>query len=116
MTGGGFGGCVVALLRPRRWPGDRRGGGGIPGPFQPKADCCVCRASAGAGRLERTPLTTATPLPGTRDAGRGDGISTGNRKTIYEIRAGNEEGLRLRGLSYGATLTSLPPAGGGRAA
>ncbi|MOA67022.1 Galactokinase [compost metagenome] len=52
MTGGGFGGCVVALLRPERVDEviavvEAQ----YPARFGLKADCYVCRASAGAGRL-----------------------------------------------------------------
>ena len=50
MTGGGFGGCVVALLRPERVNEviavvEAQ----YPARFGLKADCYVCRASAGAG-------------------------------------------------------------------
>ena len=52
MTGGGFGGCVVALLRPERVNEviavvEAQ----YPARFGLQADCYVCRASAGAGRL-----------------------------------------------------------------
>ncbi|MFQ2515896.1 galactokinase [Aeromonas caviae] len=52
MTGGGFGGCVVALLRPEKVAEviavvEAE----YPARFGLKADCYVCRASAGAGRL-----------------------------------------------------------------
>jgi galactokinase len=52
MTGGGFGGCVVALLRPERVNEviavvEAE----YPARFGLQADCYVCRASAGAGRL-----------------------------------------------------------------
>ena len=52
MTGGGFGGCVVALLRPAQVDEviavvEAQ----YPARFGLKADCYVCRASAGAGRL-----------------------------------------------------------------
>jgi len=52
MTGGGFGGCVVALLRPAQVDEviavvEAE----YPARFGLKADCYVCRASAGAGRL-----------------------------------------------------------------
>ncbi|MGX5836811.1 galactokinase [Aeromonas piscicola] len=52
MTGGGFGGCVVALLRPAQVAEviaavDAE----YPARFGLKADSYVCRASAGAGKL-----------------------------------------------------------------
>ena len=52
MTGGGFGGCVVALLRPAQVAEviaavDAE----YPARFGIKADSYVCRASAGAGKL-----------------------------------------------------------------
>ena len=52
MTGGGFGGCVVALLRPEKVAEviaavDAE----YPARFGLKADSYVCRASAGAGKL-----------------------------------------------------------------
>ena len=52
MTGGGFGGCVVALLRPEKVAEviavvEAQ----YPAKFGLKADCYVCRASAGAGKL-----------------------------------------------------------------
>ena len=52
MTGGGFGGCVVALLRPAQVDEviavvETQ----YPAKFGLKADCYVCRASAGAGKL-----------------------------------------------------------------
>jgi galactokinase len=52
MTGGGFGGCVVALLRPDKVDAviaavDRH----YHTRFGLNADCYVCRASAGAGPI-----------------------------------------------------------------
>ncbi|MGL5815290.1 MAG: galactokinase [Aeromonas sp.] len=52
MTGGGFGGCVVALLRPEQVEAViARVEAEYPARFGLKADCYVCRATAGAGRL-----------------------------------------------------------------
>ncbi|MFQ2740050.1 galactose-1-epimerase [Aeromonas caviae] len=46
-------------------------------------------------------------MPGTRDAGRGRRDHDGEPQTMMKFELENEEGLRLRGLAYGATLTSL---------
>ncbi|MGS3140021.1 galactokinase [Aeromonas sanarellii] len=52
MTGGGFGGCVVAVLRPEKVAAAIAA---VEAEYQArfglKADCYVCRASAGAGQL-----------------------------------------------------------------
>ncbi|MDU1144676.1 galactokinase [Aeromonas rivipollensis] len=52
MTGGGFGGCVVAVLRPEKVAAAIAA---VEAEYQTrfglKADCYVCRASAGAGQL-----------------------------------------------------------------
>lgn len=51
MTGGGFGGCVVALLRPERVPAVIAAvAAQYPAISGLEADCYVCSASAGAGR------------------------------------------------------------------
>lgn len=52
MTGGGFGGCVVALLRPEKVAEVIAAvEAEYPAISGLKADCYVCRASAGAGKL-----------------------------------------------------------------
>lgn len=52
MTGGGFGGCVVALLRPEKVAEVIAAvEAEYPTRFGLKADCYVCSASAGAGKL-----------------------------------------------------------------
>ncbi|AHE51435.1 Galactokinase [Aeromonas hydrophila 4AK4] len=52
MTGGGFGGCVVAVLRPEKVAAAIAAvEAEYPARFGLKADCYVCRASAGAGQL-----------------------------------------------------------------
>ncbi|MGY3858602.1 galactokinase [Aeromonas intestinalis] len=52
MTGGGFGGCIVALLRPEQVDAViARVESEYPARFGLKADCYVCSAKAGAGRL-----------------------------------------------------------------
>ncbi|MGL4504968.1 MAG: galactokinase, partial [Aeromonas sobria] len=52
MTGGGFGGCVVALLRPEKVAEVIAAvEAEYPAISGRKADCYVCRASAGAGKL-----------------------------------------------------------------
>ncbi|MGL5947979.1 MAG: galactokinase [Aeromonas sp.] len=51
MTGGGFGGCIVALMRPERVAGAIAAvEAQYEAKFGLKADCYVCRASAGAGK------------------------------------------------------------------
>ncbi|MNR44797.1 Galactokinase [compost metagenome] len=52
MTGGGFGGCVVALLRPEQVDEViALVEAEYPAKFGLSADCYVCSAKAGAGRL-----------------------------------------------------------------
>ncbi|SIR31423.1 GHMP kinases C terminal [Aeromonas sp. RU39B] len=52
MTGGGFGGCIVALLRPEKVDEVIAAvNAEYPARFGLAADCYVCHASEGAGKI-----------------------------------------------------------------